>query len=46
MIGTALNRPGEASLATAMACSVVLVVVTAIAVAIVEAIRPNAGSLL
>lgn len=46
MIGTALNRPGEASLATAMACSVVLVVATAVAVAIVEAIRPNAGSLL
>ncbi|GAB10607.1 putative ABC transporter permease protein [Gordonia araii NBRC 100433] len=46
MIGTALNRPGEANLATAMACSVVLVIATALAVAVVEAVRPNAGSLL
>ncbi|GED98791.1 ABC transporter permease [Gordonia crocea] len=46
MIGTALNRPGEANLAAAMACSMVLVVVTAVAVGIVEAVRPNAGALL
>ncbi|MFT3900613.1 MAG: iron ABC transporter permease [Gordonia sp. (in: high G+C Gram-positive bacteria)] len=46
MIGTALSLPGEANFATAMACSVVLVVATAIAVAVVEAVRPNAGSLL
>ncbi len=46
MIGTALNRPGEASLATAMACSVVLVAATALTVAVVEALRPDAGELL
>lgn len=46
MIGTALNRPGEVSLATAMACSMVLVIATAVAVGIVEAVRPDAGSLL
>ena len=46
MIGSALNRPGEGSLATAMACSMVLVVATAVAVGIVEAVRPDAGSLL
>ncbi|QKT09214.1 iron ABC transporter permease [Gordonia sp. X0973] len=46
MIGTALNRPGEANLATAMACSVVLVLATALAVAVVEMVRPGAGSLL
>ncbi|MFT4201700.1 ABC transporter permease, partial [Gordonia sp. (in: high G+C Gram-positive bacteria)] len=46
MIGTALSRPGEANFAVAMACSVVLVAATAVAVAVVEAVRPNAGALL
>ena len=45
MIGGALDRPGEGSLATAMACSMVLVVATAVA-GIVEYRRPDAGSLL
>ncbi|TYQ04412.1 UNVERIFIED_ORG: thiamine transport system permease protein [Gordonia westfalica J30] len=41
LIGSALNRPGAANLATAMAASVVLVVATTLAVLVVEAFRPR-----
>ncbi|QGP89051.1 ABC transporter permease subunit [Gordonia sp. Swx-4] len=41
LIGSALNRPGAANLATAMAASVVLVAATTLAVLVVEAFRPR-----
>ncbi|ASR04248.1 ABC transporter permease [Gordonia rubripertincta] len=41
LIGSALNRPGAANLATAMAASVVLVAATTLAVLVVEALRPR-----
>lgn len=42
LIGSALNRPGAANLATAMAASVVLVAATTLAVLVVEVFRPRA----
>lgn len=44
LIGSALNRPGAGNLATAMAASMVLVVMTTIAVILVEAFRPRTGA--
>ncbi|MGV9481583.1 ABC transporter permease [Gordonia aichiensis] len=41
LIGSALNRPGATQLATAMAASMVLVVVTAVAMLVVEVLRPR-----
>jgi thiamine transport system permease protein len=41
LIGSALNRPGAANLATAMAASVVLVAATTLAMLVVEAFRPR-----
>ncbi|GAC47561.1 ABC transporter permease [Gordonia aichiensis] len=41
LIGSALNRPGATQLATAMAASMVLVVVTAVAMLLVEVLRPR-----
>ncbi|MGW5523404.1 ABC transporter permease [Gordonia sp. NPDC003950] len=46
MIGSALNRPGATELATAMAASMVLVLVTAGAVLLVEFLRPRTGALI
>lgn len=42
LIGSALNRPGAANLATAMAASMLLVAATTAAVVLVEVIRPRA----
>ncbi|MEP9417285.1 iron ABC transporter permease [Gordonia sp. VNQ95] len=46
MIGSALNRPGATELATAMAASMVLVLVTTGAVLLVEFLRPRTGTLI
>ncbi|MFT4125787.1 MAG: ABC transporter permease subunit [Gordonia sp. (in: high G+C Gram-positive bacteria)] len=46
LIGSALGRPGSDELATAMAASVVLVVVTAAAIGVVEVFRPRSGTLI
>ncbi|RPA62331.1 iron ABC transporter permease [Gordonia oryzae] len=46
LIGSALNRPGATELATAMAASMVLVVVTTVAVLAVEIFRPRSGTLI
>ncbi|WP_420835185.1 ABC transporter permease [Williamsia herbipolensis] len=43
LIGSALNRPGADNLATAMACSVLMIVVTAIAVVVMESFRTVSG---
>ncbi len=43
LIGSALNRPGPDSLATAMACSMVLIVATAVVVVIMESVRGVEG---
>jgi thiamine transport system permease protein len=39
LIGTALSRPGSGNFATAMACSVMMLVVTAAVVALIEVVR-------
>lgn len=44
LIGSALNRPGAANLATAMAASTVMVGVTVLAIVVVELIRPRSGA--
>lgn len=46
LIGSALNRPGADNLATAMAASTLLVVVTAAAVVAVEVVRPRSGAMI
>lgn len=46
LIGSALNRPGAANLATAMAASMLLVAVTTGAVVLVELLRPRTGAVL
>ncbi|WP_408068754.1 ABC transporter permease [Williamsia herbipolensis] len=43
LIGSALNRPGADNLATAMACSVLMIVATAIAVVVMESFRTVSG---
>ncbi|GAA1461666.1 iron ABC transporter permease [Williamsia maris] len=44
LIGSALNRPGADSLATAMACSMLLIAATAVVVVIMESLRGVEGS--
>ncbi|GAC66448.1 ABC transporter permease [Gordonia soli] len=46
LIGSALNRPGADNLATAMAASTLLVIATALAIAVVEIFRPRSGGLI
>ncbi|MGC4932999.1 ABC transporter permease [Gordonia sp. DT30] len=46
LIGSALNRPGATELATAMAASTLLVIITSLAVLAVEVVRPRSGTLI
>jgi thiamine transport system permease protein len=43
LIGTALSRPGSGNFGTAMACSVMMLVVTALVVALIEVVRRDEG---
>ena len=43
LIGTALSRPGSGNFGTAMACSVMMLVVTALVVALIELVRRDEG---
>ena len=43
LIGTSLSRPGAGNFGTAMACSVMMLVVTAVVVALIEVVRRDEG---